>query len=50
MVGWDIVIKSQNDKAQGHSEAPQEDSHGALPKRDSSEMSGVEMKLEWVKK
>lgn len=50
MVSWDVVIKSQNDKAEGRSEAPQEDSHGGLPKRDSSEVSGAGMKLEWVAK
>lgn len=32
MVSWDTVIKSQNDKAEGRSEAPQEDSHGVFPK------------------
>lgn len=42
VVSWDIVIKSQNDKAEGRSEAPQEDSHRGLPERDSSEVSGNE--------
>lgn len=42
VVSWDIVIKSQNDKAEGRSEAPQEDSHEGLPERDSSEVSGNE--------